>query len=328
MMNKRTPQSRLPIWDAFLTRTYGNKALFTIEETRRILGCSRQTVRERIDSGQLDIRYIGSSRRITRAALITYLSNGRARKPGRKAKKRKGDTMSFVNVLFEGKDVSGDEIAAEIVILEKVLPSLEANANATAQAAKRLRQRKLGGKSVKAEEIVEAEAEKREAKKDLETAQATIQELKPILVKKAQAEQHAKIEELKQFAEAKWQERHVRRAELIKEFAPFFLKWREVEGGHSGEYYFELNGRGAADPNIKRAWVEETERLIGGELPFSPGFVGEAREATRKAEKLARANKEQCAEALLQEARAQAAEKEKAEKGKTRKQKDEKETGK
>ena len=50
MARKRAARAQVAMWDAFLKRTHRDKALFTIEETRNILGCARQTVHQRIDS--------------------------------------------------------------------------------------------------------------------------------------------------------------------------------------------------------------------------------------------------------------------------------------
>ena|GEM_PF-3903180 len=308
------------MWNVFLTRTYGHKALFTIEETRTILGCARQTVLQRIGSRQLDIRYIGSSRRVTRASLIEYLCMGTRKGRRNKGKKRKGDTMNFARLLFEGKDVTCAEIAAEIVTLEKALPELEANARKTTDAAKRLRQRKLGGKSVKTEEIKETEAEASEATKDFETAQATLGELNAYLLERAEIEREARIEELNKLRTAKLQEHRTRRDELLKEFAPFFIKWHEAMGGHRGAYRFELDCTAGADPKDRSVFRAEIERLYGEELKASQGLRGEAYEAIRKAQKLMSGKREAVAEQILKEAR-QAAQKQEVEKKKAKKEK-------
>jgi len=228
--------------------------------------------------------------------------------------------MNFARLLFEGKDVTCAEIAAEIVTLEKALPELEANARKTTDAAKRLRQRKLGGKSVKTEEIKETEAEASEATKDFETAQATLGELNAYLLERAEIEREARIEELNKLRTAKLQEHRTRRDELLKEFAPFFIKWHEAMGGHRGAYRFELDCTAGADPKDRSVFRAEIERLYGEELKASQGLRGEAYEAIRKAQKLMSGKREAVAEQILKEAR-QAAQKQEVEKKKAKKEK-------
>jgi len=62
-------------WDRHLTKTFGQvKALFTVEETREILGCSRSALYSLIGSGTLAMLRVESSPRITRVSLLDYLS--------------------------------------------------------------------------------------------------------------------------------------------------------------------------------------------------------------------------------------------------------------
>ena len=206
---------------------------------------------------------------------------------------------------FDGRDPSAMEIAAEVVDLEARIPEIKARAEETETALTRLRQRKLGGKPIKDEELAAAEASATDAAKDRDTVQGTMEELMKALTRKAVDERTEDAEKRQKLATAKREERKRGREELIKEFAAFYIKWVEVEGFH--KYYFEMDGTNTGDPVSGGLFKAEVKRLAGGDLPFSHGMEGEAERIHRGEHRRTKANPEQLTQMVLKEAREEAA---------------------
>jgi len=223
--------------------------------------------------------------------------------------------MSFVELVIEEKELKSESVAAEIVKLERRMPGPESSAKETEEAARRLRQRKLGGKSVKDEELKEADVAASAAVKDCDVARLSLDELMGVLLEEVGREKSAKIQQLKELAYAKRAEYKPRRAALVKEFAAFFIKWREVVGGVPGQpgaLYFEFDAT-SANPNLEERvmFKNEVERLLGGPLKFSRGLEGEADRALNQAYKIAmKTSRQEVAETFLKAARKEAARKE------------------
>ena len=71
-MNKREQREA---WDKYLSRKYGDKALFTLAEACEIIGCSMPSIYGMMDDGILDKRRVMTSPRITRLSILDYLAN-------------------------------------------------------------------------------------------------------------------------------------------------------------------------------------------------------------------------------------------------------------
>ena len=191
--------------------------------------------------------------------------------------------MNFAELLEGTKSASCEKIAAEIINLEARIPELEKARQETSDSAMRLRQRALAGEAFPDGDVESAGSAEKEASRGRAAARRAIEELKALLLKTAENERPEKIKELEEYAHAMMSEGRERRAELIREFAAFFIKWHEIEGGHSETYYFELDGRSSGDPEVRGILRKEIERLNGGPLPMSRGLRGEAEQMLRKA---------------------------------------------
>lgn len=210
--------------------------------------------------------------------------------------------MNFADMIFEGKEPTCADVAAEIVKLDTQIPKLEENKRRAVEGSVNLRKQKLAGKEIPEVTIKAAESNALSHNHDAEAARQSLKDLNAKLIEVAKEERQITTTEIWKLEGEKRKEAGQKKIELIKEVASIAVRWREtlgpVTGGIRGFEYMPHTG--TEDHKRFRA---EIERLTDED--FSRNLVFQVEELNKQHRGIAEMSPEQFGAQILAEVRAQ-----------------------